>query len=1042
MLSNSGILADKVLNNSVVNNITVNDIYVSIAPKLADDDTDIDNDKKISYNNDSYGLLINDVAENSVISNINVINGRYQVNGESGVYAGIIGTATDSTLSYISNSATITSSKGNYLAGIVAKSENSYLSFLTNEGLIYSKGQNEVHVAGISVDMNGGSISFSKNLVQVQAASDEDNSAKSAGLVITNKGGELATQGVYMLYCFNDGKVVSISSHNETVSAGLLIEPNAEDKHIIYFSYNKGAMLSSNSAYALTNMEDSKDRKTLNIDNCYSIGGGYSAKTGSNKIDLFPGGYVGDNLANADTINANAQEILDSAGSDFMLNNDYFSEAEQDKRVKINFPINRLIDKGFTLQQKDEYYQIETPFELYYWMSYVCSGNVQLLKDIDMSGYSVSSISNVYTGTFDGNNHAISNLQLKARKFNSNVTVKDENENEEIIFNANDLYAGFILQNAGTITNVHFVDPQVSTREVGINNYIGVVAGKNIVDGEKAGTISNVLVSASYNGVSFININYTGKHNKDALTTSLTTSLNIGVICGQNDSSVTNCEVINLYNGLTVNVQYEFEAEETPVLGLGLSLTGVSSAVGGLVGINNGKINNSAHFGAINIRVKNTGRIGNEKSDFLFSLPVARLDSCTGPIAGYIANADNIEDCYAKSNLVTNTVEGYLPTTIISYSYENAANTQTNNLPDLSQYINNGAQAAVRFIERKAIGMGAKAAKVAAAKKLAKKASKQLGKYGDDALDMTKALTNAAKGSNPVGWALMALDILGGIYNDYLSNIANKDINIYDGLNNDYLSTNKTIKPNIYEIISGGTMGNVSLLSSTGKSASDFDETDFYILSNFFNHKDVNSKPKEDNGKYYIYSADEFAYALLLAEKGEIATFVLMNSIDLTKRVWETDENYTNMTNITVISNGFEVKYGTTLTFGGGFTSTTSFDANDDFGQTEKIVRDAAKIKMDTFNSAFKELGGNITTDDNKKTTYEISNSSQLYLIGIFLNTYDVEDDPVWKVPLTFRDINFELSKNIEISSNDLYTQSSEIVKAIANDYITTDILE
>lgn len=1003
-ITTSGILAD-LITNTTINNVNAYNMYL-VTNKPVESE----------YNaNGSVGLFINTAVENSVITNVETKEGRIKANVVEQRVAGVVGYAMKTTFYNVKNYATITSASIAYeLSGIVAEARNCSINFVENNGLIYIKGSGDVNAAGISADIKDSSISFSKNTAKVQTSSDKVS--KSSGLIISKE----TESSVVMYYCYNSGNVVSIGTQ-DSLTTGLLEVVEGTFNHKLFYSYNKGAVVSSGKIFALTNGTHKEGNKGSIVNYCYNIGGGYSSvqtvislvSGDSSTLDKVIGVENLMDKIQIDNIEYTYAEVIKNSSQDFTMT----------PSGSMYFPVIAIIDEKYELKQENGTYQISTAFDLYYWLSFVASGNVDILKDIDMSGYHVKPITKEFNGIFNGNNHQISDIII------SESNIDDSS-----------LYVGFIAKNGGTIQNVNFVDPQIiNNSKIATNIYIGVVAAYN------KGNIQNVMVSASRDGIKFISSQYKGVHASKGRD-----YIYIGGITGKNLGTINTCEIINIYDGATIDVKYQF------TIGVS-SLIGVDIYTGGLVGENErGRIENSCHFGYMGIVVDNSGRtlelgeIGNLVMDVVISTPVAEIDSFTGPIYGKNSNGA-ISNNYALSNL--SGAEN--PSTIIGYYFENAYTTKSNNLYNcLEKAEEIESQQAIEGVKVISTTIETVTGAVLKAKKIIKAIDKATDfiKTGKNIVKV--GLSALGKIVPGIGTIYMIMDTVHMAQN-LTSNIPILDDATYDATLTgfDKIANFKSIygewdkRTKIKKDESGNVTSQEEKesLVTTLFDPDNSDETGFktfiepekvYIQSQLSSHESVYSVPKLVDGesnKYCITSADELAYAIQLQKKNKASTFIILNSIDLRKKVWPS--TYSDLSKITIFSNDFEIIYPTTITFGQGESSVSSVpntNINNDFGAFEKLEKDNKKAKFNSFKSAFNSLKAKDTDKAiESDIKFNITTKEQLYLIGLYLNVF--KDDVIWSSYLNFAGITFTLQNDITLELEKDFKTTNEKDEQIAN---------
>lgn len=91
---------------------------------------------------------------------------------------------------------------------------------------------------------------------------------------------------------------------------------------------------------------------------------------------------------------------------------------------------------------KDGYYQIGSASDLQWFASQVNAGhityNAKLTADIDLSGVTWTSIgtsSDLFSGTFDGDGHSLSNLNIQSSDYQRIILVGDTAVVENVCFN-------------------------------------------------------------------------------------------------------------------------------------------------------------------------------------------------------------------------------------------------------------------------------------------------------------------------------------------------------------------------------------------------------------------------------------------------------------------------------------------------------------------------------------------------------------------------------------------------------------------------------
>ena len=171
--------------------------------------------------------------------------------------------------------------------------------------------------------------------------------------------------------------------------------------------------------------------------------------------------------------------------------------------------------------------------------------NYKLMADIDYTNenfYELGSYQNVFKGTFDGNNHTISNITTKGSSYSGFIgyntgTVKNVNLNNFNLKAENNI--GFVGCNQGTVQGINIENVTLEG-----NNNIGTITGKNSGGSIKGiqsiteSTDNNVIGNEHVGGLLGYNTDISGSIISDGIFKGNVTGYKyVGLGVGENDSN-------------------------------------------------------------------------------------------------------------------------------------------------------------------------------------------------------------------------------------------------------------------------------------------------------------------------------------------------------------------------------------------------------------------------------------------------------------------------------------------------------------------------
>lgn len=209
--------------------------------------------------------------------------------------------------------------------------------------------------------------------------------------------------------------------------------------------------------------------------------------------------------------------------------------------------------------QIDGVYQIGTAEQLRWFSAAVNGGqadlNAVLTDDIDLGSEAWTPVGNYdynYAGVFDGQEHAIRNLQVNGTAAYQGLfgIIAEEGVVQNLslygsVTSNRNFVGGIAGKNAGTLRNCrNYASVSNTNTSVGNSNYIGGVAGQNtgsVLNCGNSGTVSGLKLGGvvGYNGGGTV----AGCYNTGSVTSGTTGSnITVGGIVGQmNDGSVYHC---------------------------------------------------------------------------------------------------------------------------------------------------------------------------------------------------------------------------------------------------------------------------------------------------------------------------------------------------------------------------------------------------------------------------------------------------------------------------------------------------------------------
>ncbi len=933
----SAALANKIENTNLYN-ITLDEIYFNRTSETSSSKTSSD------Y---CIGSIV-DVAEVSILTNVKTLKGRVEAVFESDIDAktlyvgGIVGLSKQTLFNNCENNSTVTTASTSssfnniYTAGISGKTEKGYLFKCSNFGLIYAKNAHKnnigTYTAGIVNGENSNDIiSFCKNESKIKGVNNYSGSSA------INFVGGIANNGT-ILYCINKTTIMSISpSKSNSVVAAAISAGNATS---VYYSYQLGGVMSSSQAYTITSGTASY---------CYTLGGGYTTLAPDRIPDISP------NASNNKCFGLD--EILETtSNSDKEQWWEYFAgKTDESGNVVIeklsdfvvstdnNFtqPRIKLIDlDAFTLKTDSSAYLISTSFELWYWSMYAdkTTKDVKLVDDIDMTGYTYITPSTEFSRTFDGGYHTISNLTIKGIELNLGT---EEDPKYATVW-------GFVSQNSGTIQNINFENPSIKITDFGgsCKKYVSVVAGQN------SGTIQDVLVSSTEQGLSFIDIDVSITQN-----ISENIDLNSGVMSAENSGHITSCEVINfdqpaIESSVVIDVEFMLA---------NFNGNGIYTHIGGISGINTvtGIIENSYFYSSINSTAKTNGMRGVGAGDEVGADIVgitfySEAQQYVGAIVG--SNEGTVSSCYAPK--LDSTL--YVKTENLFKSEETGVS--------IEQVGMIAGRVSTTLLVDSLI-----AAKVI--KKYGKKTVEAL-KYLKNAIPKLKKIYGAAKAASKLKIAKTFGKLLkGAVKPSVILTIISLTIEISKEAQrvNSFKHEVNTIGLTDSDSILIPDSDSLELLDKkseilspyTSENAVDTSKQKYIPAKIAFNKKfvllsNLQVEPKQENEKYYVYNVNELAYAL---SHNIVKNIVLMDNISMAGKVW--DSLLTVSSGLTITDNGFKIVYGSNENFENDYTDTEKGyknilvkkegDANE-YGRFETVSRNLTKVAYENFKERFRKV--------------------------------------------------------------------------------------
>ncbi len=299
---------------------------------------------------------------------------------------------------------------------------------------------------------------------------------------------------------------------------------------------------------------------------------------------------------------------------------------EEDTTIPFNKDVYLYVTKkgkilaysdGILIEELDEYNQIyaikeneiakyftliEKPADLaliekHYTASYYLTNDIDM-KDVPFEPFN----SDNFSGNFYGNNHKISNLSYEFKLEKTSATIG--------LFGCS---LGSIYDL--TLENINFVisDYNTSSR-ADYNVYFGGLVGEN------RGIIKNVKVSGIIDG------------DKSKINSNVSFRISAGLVAGRNFNIIENVSSSGSVLGTVINSKY---------------IAAAHSYIGGLVGYNNGTINNSYTTADVN------GEASSQASYTTYDNSITLMHA--GGFVGYMDNNSVISNCYASGNVSVKT---------------------------------------------------------------------------------------------------------------------------------------------------------------------------------------------------------------------------------------------------------------------------------------------------------------------------------------------------------------------------------------------------
>ena len=390
---------------------------------------------------------------------------------------------------------------------------------------------------------------------------------------------------------------------------------SSDSNNIGLFGYNEGTIQN----FTLENVDITGNENvgglvgynTGTIDNVTSFG----IVIGNSDI----GGFIGFNsgtiknstsFASVGDSGTNVGGFIGSDNSESYTNNRWCNPAG------IDDPLQTVGDDTGDIEGIEQYICISTADELQAINSNLNEGYI-LINDVDATSISnftpIGDLNSLFTGVFAGSGFTIRNLTI-------NLSTTE--------------YVGLFGANSGTIENVTLEDVDITA-----NKYIGGLVGYNY-----NGTIENSSSSGSVKG----------------------TNKNIGGLVGYNTGTIENSsssgsvEGINMVGGLVGNNTVIGTIENSSFSGNVSSSSASSNQVGGLIGKNDGMIEDSTSDGNVSGVFNvggfvgdndNTGIISNSSSSGNVSYSLSGAGGFVGNNKGTISNSSSSGDAKGDTQI-------------------------------------------------------------------------------------------------------------------------------------------------------------------------------------------------------------------------------------------------------------------------------------------------------------------------------------------------------------------------------------------------------
>ena len=234
------------------------------------------------------------------------------------------------------------------------------------------------------------------------------------------------------------------------------------------------------------------------------------------------------------------------------------------------------------------------------------SNNLEVKLNVDLDFSNHLKVIPYFNGTFDGNNHSLTNININSTQINDGVfritgnKSNIKNINIKLNANHNNNRFGFIAYNQGLVSNLN-VDGNIIAL-----NEAGIIVGYNSTKGK----IEDCSTSGLINGKEYV-----------------------GGICGKNYGIINNC-----YNNATVNIDVRKDDFDISTLTIEDIANGEKTTIvtdyGGICGTNFGTINNCV----------NKATIGHEHYGY-------NVGGIAGSQSGYISDCINNGLVYGRKEV-------------------------------------------------------------------------------------------------------------------------------------------------------------------------------------------------------------------------------------------------------------------------------------------------------------------------------------------------------------------------------------------------------